>query len=255
MAEVTYRGEHNRCSWAGHRLSEADIDEIKEDVRERALDLAHSTALEDQMRDLAQTGAASQWIEAFLGDAQSPDVLDWQVGEALAEAILRADFAVVFPWNTRRDERTPKASLPGADIVGISNARGVPALVFGEVKSSTDTACPPGVLVGKSGMVEQLERILADRSVQLTLIQWLSARVPDGPLGELFDEALGRFVNTAGAGVRMIGALMRDTEPSEADVSSRGRSLGDRAAEPGTVELLVFYLPMKMATWPKLVAV
>lgn len=254
MAEVTYHGSHSRCSWTGQRLAAADIDLIKDEVRERALDLAYSAALEDQMRDLAQTGAASDWIEAFLADAQGADVLDWQVGEAIAEALLQGDFAVVFPWNTRRDERVPKASLPGADLVGMSTEDGTPALVFGEVKSSADSACPPGVLVGKSGMVQQLERILDDRSVQLTLIQWLSARVPDGPLGDLFNDALGRFVNTQGAAVRLIGALIRDTEPNEADVTARGRDLGDRAAEPGTVELLVFYLPLKMEQWPGLVA-
>lgn len=254
MGAVVYEGDHNVCSWVGHQIDLEELNELAGEIRERALDLAFCTATAGHLRDLAQTGLAADWIADFLEDAESDAVLDWQVGEAFAEATLELQFEVSFPWNTRRDERVPKASLPGADLVGLSLTPAGAVLVFGEVKSSSDASSPPGVLVGKSGMVQQLERILDDRQTQLKLIQWLVARVEDGPQGDQLDEALGRFVNSEGAAVRLIGALIRDTAPDEADISRRGQQLGDRAVAPGTVELHVWYLPLEMPEWPGLVA-
>lgn len=251
---VAFTGTHKACTWTGHVLTDDELSEMADDVRERALDLAQSEAVAEQLRDLASTGLATQWIDEFLTQAEPVEVLHWQVGEALAEAVLQGCCDVVFPWNTRRDERVPKASLPGADLVGLSTSPAGAVLVFGEVKSSQDATRPPGVLAGKSGLIQQLERLLEDPRIHLTLIQWLTARIPDGPLGEQFNEALGNFVNSQGAAIRLIGALMRDTAPDEADVSARGQRLGDLATPPGTVELLVWYLPMPMDDWPGVVA-
>jgi hypothetical protein len=188
-----YDGIHKACSWVGHQVDIDELQGLAGEIRERALDIAFCDATADHLRDLAQTGLASDWIGDFLKDAEPDAVLDWQVGEAFAEAALElqfeVQFEVTFPWNTRRDERVPKASLPGADLVGLSMTADGAVLVFGEVKSSSDATCPPGVLVGKSGMVQQLERILDDRQTQLKLIQWLVARVQDGVHADQLDQA------------------------------------------------------------------
>lgn len=252
--DLAYEGTHLVCSWSGFVVNTDELDELADAVSERALDLAFSTAAESHLQSLAQTSFAAEWIGAFIKSATPTHVVDWQVGEAFAEAILERDHGVTFPWNTRRDERVPKASLPGADLVGLVSTEDGSPLVFGEVKSSSDGSAPPGVLVGKSGMIQQLERILDDPAVQLTLIKWLIARVPAGTLGEAFNEALGHFVNSEGAAVKLIGALIRDRPPNVADVSHRGKTLGEKAGAPGTVELLVWYLPLEMTAWTSLVA-
>ncbi len=148
----------------------------------------------------------------------------------------------------------PKASLPGADLVGLSTLNGDSILVFGEVKSSADASSPPGVVEGKSGLVQQLERILQDRAIQFDLIKWLAARIPDGQISEQFDNALRRFINSEGVAVRLVGVLVRDTSPNELDVSDRAQRLGALAVAPGSVELLVWYLGIPMSDWPQLVA-
>lgn len=252
--ELAYEGAHLVCSWSGHVVNADELSELADAISERALDLAYSKAVEDHLQSLAQTAFAAEWIDEFIKSATPTNVLDWQVGEAFAEAILERDHGVTFPWNTRRDERVPKASLPGADLVGLVTTAEGSLLVFGEVKSSSDESAPPGVVVGKSGIVQQLDRILDDRSLQLTLIKWLIARIPVGTLGDAFNEALSRFVNSDGAAVKLIGALIRDTTPNEDDVSHRGRSLGKKAGAPGTVELLVWYLPLEMTAWTEMVA-
>lgn len=252
--ELAYEGTHRVCSWSGHVVNADELGDLADAISERALDLAFSAAIEDHLRSVAQTAFAAEWIDEFIKSATPTSVLDWQVGEAFAEAILERDHGIRFPWNTRRDERVPKASLPGADLVGLVTTAEGSLLVFGEVKSSSDGSAPPAVLVGKSGMVQQLDRILDDRSLQLTLIKWLMARVSAATLGDAFNEALSRFVNSEGAAVKLIGALIRDTAPNEDDVSQRGRSLGEKAGAPGTVELLVWYLPLEMTAWTELVA-
>ncbi|MCY3952715.1 MAG: hypothetical protein OXG69_09240 [bacterium] len=218
-------------------------------ITERALDAGFESGLAERLRDLASTGASAEWLTRFLEEAASREIRPWQVGEAIAEAVLESSHGVVLPWNPRRDERNPRASLQGADLVGISNEARGHRLVFGEVKSSSDANAPPSVLAGRTGMVQQLEQLIDDEMLRFTLIKWLSARVDEGVSGDMFDKALAAFVSTCGAAVRFVGMLVRDTPADERDVSGRGRQLGARVSEPGSVELHVLYMPRSMARW------
>jgi len=226
---------------------------MSSDITERAIDLAFESDVAEKLRDLALTGASAEWLTEFLEDAVAHEVLPWQVGEAIAETILEKDHEVIFPWNTRRDERNPRSSLPGADLVGISVRPDGCQFVFGEVKSSSDVKTPPSVVTGKSGMTQQLERLINNDRLRLALIKWLFARVR-GETDSPFDEALAAFVLTRGESVRVIGVLVRDTAPSEGDVSPRGRALGGRVSAPGSVELHAMYMPRPMAEWTEWVA-
>ena len=223
------------------------------DVTERALDLAYESEVASKLHDLASTGASAQWLAEFLGEAVSHEVLPWQVGEAIAEAVLEDSHSVIFPWNTRRDERNPRASLQGADIVGICDEAQGSRLVFGEVKSSSDQNSPPTVVTGKSGLDKQLERLIEDIKLKYALIKWLLARVGD-TTETSFDEALAAFIDSEGTSVRLIGVLVRDTPADERDVSFRGRSLGEKVHAPGSVELHAMYMPRPMAEWAGWVA-
>lgn len=224
------------------------------DISERALDLTFETDIARRLKDLPSTGTSAEWLTSSLEEAISHEVLSWQVGEAIAEAVLEDSHGVVFPWNNRRDQRNPRASLPGADLVGISVEPKRCQLVFGEVKSSSDPSSPPGVLTGKSGMDQQLERLIDDRKLHFSLIKWLSARVDDHKTVTLFDKALTAFIQTSGSSVRLIGVLVRDTSACESDVSARGKALGEKVSSPGSVELHAMYMPRPMAQWIEWVA-
>lgn len=223
------------------------------EVTERALDLAYESEVAGKLHDLASTDTSARWLAEFLDEAVSREVLPWQIGEAIAEAVLEGSRGVIFPWNTRRDERNPRASLQGADIVGISDEPQGSRLVFGEVKSSSDRNSPPIAVTGKSGLDRQLERLIDDNELKYALIKWLAARV-GGADGTSFDEALTAFIGSGGASVRFIGVLVRDTPANENDVSRRGRALGGQVSEPGSVELYAMYMPRPMAEWTRWVA-
>ena len=70
---------------------------MSDDVTERALDLPHESEVASKLHDLASTGASAQWLAEFLGEAVSHEVLPWQVGEAIAEAVLENSHSVIFP--------------------------------------------------------------------------------------------------------------------------------------------------------------
>jgi len=233
--------------------TEDEMVAMSADVKERALDLAYESEVASKLHDLASTGASAQWLAEFLQEAVSHEVLPWQVGEAIAEAVLEDSQGVTLPWNVRRDERNPRASLQGADIVGISDEPQGSRLVFGEVKSSSDQNSPPTVVTGKSGMDKQLERLIEDNKLKFALIKWLSARVDD-EAGISFNEALTAFIDSKGTSVRFIGVLVRDTPANKNDVSRRGRALGGQVPEPGSVELYAMYMPRPMAEWTGWVA-
>lgn len=254
MPTTVFAGSQASSTWTGRTWTEDEIVDMSSDITERALDLTFESGVAERLQDLASTGASAEWLTRFLEDAVSHEVLPWQVGEAIAEAILEKDHDVILPWNTRRDERNPRASLPGADLIGISVEPEGCRFVFGEVKSSSDKSSPPAVLTGKSGMIQQLERLIDDEKLRFALIKWLLARVRDKKTAASFDEALSAFVATSGASVRLVGMLVRDTSPSEDDVSIRGRTLGERVSAPGSAELHAVYMPRPMAEWIEWVA-
>lgn len=222
---------------------------MADDITDRVLDLAFEQEVVGSLQDLASTGASAEWLTGFLKRASSRDVVPWQVGEAIAETVLENFHDVIFPWNSSRDERNPRASLPGADLVGLSADPSGYRLVFGEVKSSADASSPPAVVTGKSGLDRQLEAVIDNDDLHFTLIKWLSARVDEFGMDSAFTEALASFVETKGSSVRFVGVLVRDTPARESDVSSRGRALGSRVSHPGSVELHALYMPKPMTEW------
>lgn len=121
---------------------------MRQVVRPRVADSAEG--FEPDLRGLATTGMETAFVERLLKAAPVPE--SWEVGEALAECALKVDSGreIHWPWNTVRDRRTPRASLPGTDLVGFCRLNGSALLVFGEVKTSSEDAAPPNVMYGGS---------------------------------------------------------------------------------------------------------
>ncbi len=248
MPTTAFEGSRARSTWSGWEWSEEEIVELSRDITEQTLDLTFEIDVSERLKDLDSTSASAEWLTEFLKNAVSHEVLPWQVGEAIAEAVLARDHEVVFPWNTRRDERNPRARLQGADLVGISVQSDDCQFVFGEVKSSSDKNTPPRVMSGEGGMQQQLEHLLNDNTLRFALIKWLFSRVREENRS-LFDAALAKFIESSGSSVRLVGVLVRDTSPSEDDVKTTGKALGDKVSKPGSAELHAMYMPRPMVEW------
>jgi hypothetical protein len=244
-----------QVAWTGVRVTEDLLNDLRTGpLVERTHDLAKRAECIAELRSMATTDMGTEVIEELINSETPP--LGWEVGEALAEAILEEQHNVIWPWNTGRDRRTPKASLPGADLIGfVQEPDGNICLLFGEVKTSSDPNTPPQVLYGRSGLIAQLEGLATRRDLHWSLLKWLRPRCEEPQLRSLYEAAVQRFVGSKGRDFRLVGCLMRDTTPSEDDVRARAINLSRSLSAPCAASLYAWYLPSKIDDWPNWVEV
>ena len=176
FSSVSYSGSASPVRWEGRVVEDhGKFKQYMNDVVSNRVN-DEDSSFDTNLLGLATTGMETKFVQNLL-DAV-PNHESWEVGEALAECALRDDsnLQVYWPWNTVRDRRTPRASLPGADLVGFYCEDEKVSLLFGEVKTSGDANTPPGVMNGGSGMTWQLQKSATCLDVQHTLLKWLHAR-------------------------------------------------------------------------------
>jgi hypothetical protein len=172
----------------------------------------------------------------------------------LAECVLADDDTreICWPWNLVRDRRTPRASLPGADLVGFCKEGESVLLLFGEVKTSSDAGTPPNVMNGSGGMAWQLEEEATRLDIQHALLKWLRSRCHAPEHRELYRAAIRRYVQSVGKEILLVGILLRDTKPSELDLKARAKALAAKLSTPTRIEITAWYLPVPIKDWPAL---
>lgn len=251
-SSVSYAGKFESARWEGRQVPDTERFKrfLQEVVRPRLTDVASS--FETDLRGLGTTGMATEFVENLLSSVS--ELESWEVGESLAECALQQDSGreVHWPWNTVRDRRTPRASLPGSDLVGFYRDGDSVLLLFGEVKTSSDARTPPNVMNGGSGMAWQLEQSATRFDIQHTLLKWLHSRCNSEPYRDLYQKAVGRYLSSEGKELILVGVLIRDTAPNELDLRSRGHALSRVLSEPTRIELVAWYLPVPIAEWPQL---
>ncbi|RFC35329.1 MAG: hypothetical protein DID92_2727744181 [Candidatus Nitrotoga sp. SPKER] len=256
MHALAYSNTQDSISWNGIQFAYGiEFNAFMADeVTARLHDEVGKADFTAHLNSLASTGFAQENLQVIL-EAEQPEERDWAVGEALAEAWLSREHGVVWPWNMERDKRTPQASLPGADLVGFVTQGCETRLVLGEVKSSSDSRTPPNVMTGRSGMAHQLENLVTDTSLLFTLLRWLQPRCRDNISKPLFDAAVGLLLQTGNKAMTLFGVLVRDTQPDELDLRSRGEHLSSIVQSPARCNLVALYLPCLVSSLPDLVQV
>jgi len=254
ISQQAFCDAHRTVRWEGRYVPDSEhfARYLHEVVRTRMQE--DDESLDTAIRGLATTGMDPTFIEDFLGAVHTPK--GWEIGEVLAECLLRngKDGQAVWPWNTDSDRRTPRASLPGADLVGFLKTPDGVRLLIGEVKTSSERVSPPSVMLGKKGMPWQLEASAASLAIQRTLIKWLHVRCPSGEVRILYQEALKHYFSTRGRGIVLAGVLVRDTSPSEKDLAGRARALSSSLEPPMKAILTAWYLPTPIDEWPAVIA-
>lgn len=251
---VHYSGSQDSAKWHGHVVTDEDRFRayLAERVKARVEDDAAQGPFAAELRGMATTGMAIEFVENLLRAV--PDEKYWAIGEALAECVLADDEAheICWPWNLVRDRRTPRASLPGADLVGFCKKGDAVLLLFGEVKTSSDASTPPNVMNGSGGMAWQLKDEATHLDVQHALLKWLRARCESEEHRALYQAAVHRYVLSLGKEILLVGILLRDTEPNELDVTARAKSLAKSLGSPTCIEITAWYLPVPIKDWPAL---
>ncbi|GAB3099643.1 hypothetical protein [Lysobacter terrae] len=248
MRSLEYEESLGVSRWSGIGLSAGnEFDEfLSNGVAERLHDKTGLLDFSNHLSGLATTGFALESLEAIL-NAEYEEERDWAAGEALAEAWLSLDHGVVWPWNMALDKRTPKASLPGPDLIGFITVDGKVRLVLGEVKSSSQGISPPGVMTGRTGMTHQLEELAQDLGLLFTLLRWLHVRCNSDSTRELFNSAVAVFISSGNKEISLFGVLVRDTQPNVLDLRGRGTHLSSIVDGPTQCSLIALYLPCPIA--------
>lgn len=252
--QVRYSGSKDSAHWYG--LAVVHEDRFKSymagRVKARVEDDEAHDPFAAELRGMATTGMTTEFVENLLRSV--PEEKSWAIGEALAECLL-ADYQtreICWPWNLVRDRRTPRASLPEADLVGFCKEGEDVLLLFGEVKTSSDARTPPGVMYGSGGMEWQLKEEATRLDIQHVLLKWLRARCESTEHQALYRAAVHRYVQSNGRDVLLVGILLRDTEPDELDVTARAKALARSLGRPTRIEITAWYLPVPIEDWPAL---
>lgn len=252
--DICFSDSYTHVTWQGKRVSNRDEFDayLRGPVYKRVTDESQHTSFESDLRAISTTGMASDTLEQLL--TYNSDKEPWEIGEALAECLLEEEYNVKWPWNTERDKRTPKASLPGADLVGFIKEGDAVLLVLGEVKTSSHPAYPPGVMNGRSGMIHQLDCLIDDLKVHLSLLKWLHARCKGTKCWPFYQKAVKKYLESKGRALVLFGLLMRDTDPHKLDLKNRAKALSRDVEAPTRVELNAWYFPRPINEWPLLLA-
>ena len=252
LATLIYNEQKNGVCWQGFNLLEGTTFDsfLSNHVAARLFDQEGLSDFETHLRGLALTDFDQDSIRQILS-AEVEEEPDWAVGEAIAEAWLSNKYNIVWPWNMERDKRTPKASLPGADLVGFYETNTEIRLVLGEVKTSSEKQYPPQVMSGRSGgMGHQIDKLATKPELIATLLKWLWPRCKNTTYETHFDASVMTYFQSGNKAVSLYGVLIRDTAVNELDLKGRGFSLGDSIIPPTTCNLIALYIPVKIADLP-----
>lgn len=240
----------NQVSCTGFIIPNASEfeDYLKTKVYDKVCDSQSSFAMD--LNALATTDMEKGTLEKILNHESGRQ--PWEIGESLAESLLEETHSIKWPWNNERDKKTPRASLPGADLVGFIANGSDYYFAFGEVKTSNDKVSPPGVMTGRSGMIYQLETLIQSMAIQQQLMKWLHARCKGTEYWDPYRSAASNYLKSQGKLFVLFGVLLRDTSPSELDIKNRGISLSENVKQPTEAHLIVWYFPRPIAYWPQL---
>ncbi len=255
LVTLSYHGAQGQVEWRGLHLNDGDTFDafLSKEVAERLQDSEGAEDFETHLRGLASTDFARNGLAAILA-ADIPEERDWAVGEALAEAHLQQAHNLIWPWNMERDKRTPRASLPGADLVGFQVQGGATRLALGEVKTSRDPNAPPNVMNGRGGMRHQIDELAHNLGLISRLLKWLQPRCKGTKHQASFDAAVALFLESGNRAVALFGVLVRDTLPEEQDLRPRAHALAASLQDPTTCHLTALYLPCAIADLPSRVS-
>lgn len=227
-------------------------------------DLTDSEERDEMTADLTgllQTGFSSANLLADIQaiDEASPDDLRaWRIGESLCQVVLEDNFLCRFHWNERRDARNPLGNKTGADVVGfIQTADGV-LFLFGEAKTSSETANrPPQVMTtSPKGMEAQLRELYQNSKKRYVLISYLANKTRALSDVHPFKVDYKAALKTYYADVQLyhlIGVLIRDVDPHVDDVLASYDRLKTTILDPIGLKLLALYTTIKKENWRTIV--
>ena len=187
LVKTVYQFGQSSCSGVGMEWTREDLESaLQYRIPADLFDDAGMSQIEETLADMEGADFSAKNFSSSKKDLEK--FSDWRVGESIAGIYLTDHRACEFPWPSRRDHRTSKASLPGADLVGFKVDDDGICFSFGEVKTSSQSKNPPDVMRGAKGLRLQIEHLRDRKSLREALIKYLGFRA----IGAIWQESLSR---------------------------------------------------------------
>jgi hypothetical protein len=248
-AAKSYEWKHGQVSCEAYSATDTVACEewLKHDVAKRVYDQPMIDGLNNDMLALKSENFDISNLMEYIA-LPTPDAHYWDIGESVADLFLIERIGARLPANRRRDLRTPKGSLPGADVAGyVPNGAGRTLFLFGEIKTSTDEGNPPSVMASSgSGMAAQLTRLVTATDIRRQLLYYLRDRSTKGDLPALFKSAMASLAEKKYA---LVGVLVRDTPPDSKDVAAAAKHMDDVVSQDQTCTLYALHTCIPMSGW------
>lgn len=243
--DAAYKKLDGRKQYRGLILRDPEFSEfLSNEVNKKFYDAEGTLSLQNLFEDLSETGFDSESLKSFFSSEEIPT--DWKIGEKISECFLEANCDSVFPYNDSRDAKDSKSNLPGTDMVGYVRIDEKPLFLFGEVKTSDDSASPPSVVYGKDGLIHQLNEIKDDPKKRKELIQWLGHKISnladDDSHQIAWKDAVVSY--TCNEEYKIFGVMLRGVEPDERDLKNVFDAVILNMKNQTYLELLSLYLPI-----------
>ena len=238
---IAYSLGEQPCSGVGVTWLPAELDNALEGpVASVIFDDRGKEDIRAILEPLAETEFMTERLEEVLGEPT--EILGWLVGEAIAACYLSSHRGCTFPWFASRDQRKGGSSLPGADLVGFGEDQRGHCFAFGEVKTSAQKRCPPGVVHGKQGLRQQLVDLHDNKAIRDGLLRYLCHRVKGASWHDKLKIASKRYLDDS-SDVQLFGFLVRDVPPNMDDLGSLVQRLAEGLPIGTHVEVIALYLP------------
>lgn len=249
--DTAYEKLDGRKQYRGLILRNPEFSEfLSNEVNRKFYDAEGTSNLQNSFGDLSETGFDSESLKSFFSSEEIP--IDWKIGEKISECFLEANCDSVFPYNDSRDAKDTKSNLPGTDMVGYVRIDEKPLFLFGEVKTSDDSANPPSVVYGKDGLIHQLNEIKDDPKKRKELIIWLRHKISnldDSPHQTAWRDAVISYRRNEE--YKIFGVMLRGVEPDERDLKNVFGKVILNMKNEIYLELLSLYLPILKQQYAK----
>ncbi|HFQ5279674.1 hypothetical protein ACEV9E_03785 [Vibrio parahaemolyticus] len=176
--------------------------------------------------------------------AETNEMEDWLVGEAIAEAFVSEHGGCEYPWPTSRDLKNSNASPAGCDLTGLQllDDQELPyRFSFGEVKTSYSASSPPSVM---TSLGHQLFGLRDDKRVKSDLVKYLGRHSIGKPWQFKYQSAAKRYLQSNGTDIAVYGVLIRDTAPQETDIRGKASALAANCPASTNIELHALHIPV-----------
>lgn len=244
-----YNADASRVLARGFLYTQAELDLARADrIPAILVDEVARAELTELYTGLELTEfGVSRVVAALQPLPPEPQSRGWREGEALAEAWLVDHQQCEFPWSFNRDLRHPRASLPGAELVGFAGAAADDVrIAFGQVKTSKELRHPPQIVTrGATSLISQLRQLRDDANIKSVLVNYMGFRAcSEVPWRAKFQSAAKRYFESGSLEIAIFGMLVRDTQPDAADLSTAAIALERDGNAAIRIEIYCLNLPL-----------